>query len=361
MEKDKNRKKILIIDDSPEAIALLDNALSKQYKRQVALGSKEALKLLTEIQEVPDLILIDVMMPDMNGYQVCQQIKTYENLKDIPVIFLSALSEMKDKVMAFENGGVDYIQKPFEIEEVRARVATHIKLHDLQKKLMKYNHHLNQLVEEKTREISESQIATIYALVKLSEARDMDTGTHIDRVPEYCKYIAVRLKSRAKYKDYITDKYIENIYKASPLHDIGKVGISDAILLKPGRLTAEEFEIMKTHTTIGANTLDQVGKRYPNNQFIDMGTSIALYHHEKWDGSGYPHGLVGEEVPLSARIMAIADVYDAMRSKRVYKERYSHEKCVDIILEGSGFHFDPEIADIFSECEKEFDRIYNNY
>lgn len=223
-----------------------------------------------------------------------------------------------------------------------------------EERLSKYNSELEQIVNNKVKEISESQIATIYALVKLSESRDDDTGAHIERTSKLCRLLAQYLNILPKYKETINDDYIENIYKASPLHDIGKVGIPDNILLKPGKLTSEEFEIMKTHTTIGYKTLSEVQRKYKNNGFIKMGMEIAKYHHEKWDGTGYPIGLSGNEIPISARIMALVDVYDALRSKRVYKEAFTHEKACGIIKEGRGKHFDPLIVDVFLKNHEKF-------
>lgn len=221
-------------------------------------------------------------------------------------------------------------------------------------RLLKYNIELEEIVNKKVAEISESQIATIYALVKLAESRDDDTGTHIERTSMLCKLMAQYLSLLPECKEIINDKYIDNIYKASPLHDIGKVGIPDSILLKPGKLTKEEFDIMKSHTTIGYKTLSEVQRKYKNNGFIKMGMEIAKYHHEKWDGTGYPIGLSGNEIPVSARIMAIVDVYDALRSKRVYKEAFSHEKACEIINEGRGKHFDPLIVEVFFENHEKF-------
>jgi putative two-component system response regulator len=221
-------------------------------------------------------------------------------------------------------------------------------------RLLKYNIELEEIVNKKVAEISESQIATIYALVKLAESRDDDTGTHIERTSMLCKLMAQYLSILPEYKEIITADYIENIYKASPLHDIGKVGIPDSILLKPGKLTKEEFDIMKSHTTIGYKTLSEVQRKYKKNGFIKMGMEIAKYHHEKWDGTGYPIGLSGNEIPVSARIMAIVDVYDALRSKRVYKEGFSHEKACEIIKEGREKHFDPVLVDVFLENNERF-------
>ena len=224
--------------------------------------------------------------------------------------------------------------------------------------LKEYGEHLEELVQEKVDEISESQTATIYALVRAAESRDDETGKHIERTSLFCKLIAEKLYEAGLYPDIIDRTYAENISKASLLHDIGKIGIKDSILLKPGRLTHEEFEIMKNHVNIGYETLAGAKELYPGNVFLNIGIEVAKYHQEKWDGSGYMHGLAGNEIPLSARIMALSDVYDALRSKRVYKEPFSHEKASAIIAEGRGSHFDPVIIDIFIENNLLFDEIY---
>lgn len=230
-----------------------------------------------------------------------------------------------------------------------------------QETLKRYNDQLQELVDEKVREISESQLATLFALVKLAESRDDDTGAHVERTAELCKLMAIYLKNEPKYSAIIDDKYIDDIYKASPLHDIGKVGIPDNILLKKGKLTEEEFEIMKTHVEVGYNTLLEVQEKYKVNSFLKMGMDITRYHHEKWDGSGYPNGLSGEDIPLPGRIMSIVDVYDALRSKRVYKDALSHEESCQIIKEGSGKHFDPLLVEIFIDNHKKFQEIHDHF
>ena len=226
--------------------------------------------------------------------------------------------------------------------------------------LEKYSHRLEHLVDEKVQEISASQMATIYALIKLSESRDDDTGAHIERTSSFCRLLAEKARSVREYSKEITDAFMETIYKASPLHDIGKVGIPDKILMKPGKLNDEEFAVMKTHVQLGYDTLAKVGQQYDRNSFLKMGMDIALYHHEKWDGSGYNKGIKGDEIPLSARIMAISDVYDALRSKRVYKDAYSHEKSVEIISSSKGSHFDPILTDIFIQYNGEFKIMYES-
>jgi len=246
------------------------------------------------------------------------------------------------------------------VSELMARYAEVSKqLDEKNEQLRIYSEHLEELVQEKVEEISASQIATIHALVKAAESRDDDTGTHIERTSLFCELIAKKLLEAGRYTDTIDDSYCDTISKASPLHDIGKVGIPDAILLKPGRLTPEEFEIMKTHVNIGYEMLASTREMYPGNKFLMLGIEIAKYHHEKWDGSGYMQELTGNDIPLSARIMALSDVYDALRSRRVYKEPFSHEKTYDIIIEGRGSHFDPTIVDVFIKHDKLFEEIYD--
>jgi len=246
------------------------------------------------------------------------------------------------------------------VTELMARYADVSKqLEEKNKILEKYNHHLEELVDEKVKEITASQVATIHALVKSAESRDDDTGAHIERTANYCRLIAEKLLASALYPDIVDESFVENIEMAAPLHDIGKVGIQDAILLKPGRLTNDEFDVMKTHVDIGYETLASVEARYPGNDFIKLGMEIAKYHQEKWDGSGYMTGLSFEDIPLSARIMALSDVYDALRSKRIYKEAFSHEKSIGIIAEGRGTHFDPVLVDVFLEHSLIFRDVFD--
>jgi putative two-component system response regulator len=349
---------IMAVDDTPANLKLLEQMLQSQRYRVLAFSSgKLALKAAAE--NPPDLILLDIRMPEMDGFEVCRRLKIDDVLKEIPVLFISALSEAADKVMAFSVGGVDYVTKPFQFDEVHARVETHLRLRKLQHELEKHNLHLEELVKEKIREISDSQLATIRAVSKLAESRDDDTGQHIDRTQIFSKVLAEKMRGNPRYAGSISDTFVDNIYHASPLHDIGKVGIPDNILLKPGKLTPEEFEIMKTHTLIGANTLQTIHGKYPKNAFINMGITIARSHHEKWDGSGYPDGLAGEDIPLAARIMAVSDVYDALRSARPYKPAFTHEKSCGIIIEGGGRHFDTAIINAFTELEAAFAEIRN--
>ena len=357
MDSSPERMTIMIVDDTPANLVILDEMLQGKGYRVLAFPSgKMALK--AAMNNPPDLILLDILMPDMNGYDVCKRLKAEDTLKQIPVLFISALNEAEDKVKAFSSGGVDYVAKPFQLEEVLARVETHLHIRQMQMELEKYTLHLENLVKEKVAEISNSQLAAIVALAKLAEFRDDDTGAHIERTQAFCKILAEELRNNQHYAEYITDVRVSNISHAAPLHDIGKVGISDNILLKPGRHTPEESEIMKTHTIIGAKALSSARSKYPNNAFLNTGIVMARSHHEKWDGSGYPDGLSGEDIPLSARIMAVADVYDALRSKRPYKSGFTHEKSCAIILEGAGIHFDPALIVAFKAVELRFADTY---
>lgn len=346
---------ILIVDDTKFNIKILEDTLSKDYKLSVAMNGKSALKFMEEI--VPDIILLDIIMPEMDGFEVFSKMKEDNRLKDIPVIFLSAVTDINSKAKAFEMGAVDYVTKPFEVAEVKARVNTHLSLQLAQRELSMQNEILNMKVEERTREIALTQEATLETIANLAEYRDPETGGHINRTKGYIQVLAERLKEHHKYKDVINDTIIRSYYKASPLHDIGKIGIRDEVLLKPGKLTPSEFEEMKQHTVIGYETLKMAANQLGNNSFLTDAMEFALHHHEKWDGTGYPDGLKGEEIPISCRLMAIADVYDALISKRIYKPAFSHNKSVAIILEGNGTHFDPDLIEIFKEVNGKFREI----
>ena len=347
---------ILVVDDTPANLQLLASMLKERgYKtRPVPSG---LLALQAALSEPPDLILLDVNMPEMNGFEVCQSLKADEKLKDIPVIFISALNEVLDKVRAFAVGGVDYITKPFQFDEVQARVDTHLKIRHLQEELEQHNRQLGKLVQVQVKKISDTQMAMIFALAKLAESRDDDSGLHLERIQAFCKKLAEGLSHHARSGGQVDPKFIENIFYASPLHDIGKVAIPDSIVLKPGKLTPEEFDIMKTHAALGAEKLEAVQRQFPGNALLDMGIAIAKFHHEKWNGAGYPQGLAGEAIPLSARIMAVADVYETLRSKRCYKAPFSHDESSGIIISSSETHFDPEIVKVFVELKDDFKGI----
>jgi len=344
---------VLIVDDDADILAVLDSAIKDYGCDVIKTLSASQVMALAEATS-PDLILLDISMPEMDGYQVCKLLKLNSKLKDIPVIFMSGLDSTDVKVRAFQAGGVDYITKPFRIPELQARVGTHLNLCSLSYKL-----EFQKMVQEKVKEILEAQQATIFALAKLAEHRDCDTGAHLERVRDYCRLLAEQLYRDSSYSSQLSDEFVQCIQFASPLHDVGKVAIPDRILLKPGKLSDEEFEMMKNHTIVGAETLQVVYNEYAGNSFIGMGIEIALYHHERWDGNGYPDGLVGGNIPLSARITALADFYDALCSDRCYRKALDHDSIKTMILEGSGTHFDPEVVKAFIVLQDEFKHTMN--
>ncbi len=353
---DYSKSRVMIIDDTPMNIRVLNDILKKNtIQVQAFVDGEMALEAINE--NPPDLILLDIMMPKINGYEICERIKSNQSLEDIPVVFISALSGSLDKIKAFEMGGADYITKPFQPDEVVARVKNHLKLYKLQKQYVLYNKQLKESVDEKMIEISDAYKGASLALAKLTESRDYETGQHIRRVQELSQLLAQLLYNSSTFEEPITHDFIQDIYYAASLHDIGKVGIPDDILLKKGSLSKEEFEIIKTHVVIGAETLEEVHSIYANN-IISLGMKIARYHHEKYDGTGYMEGLKAEEIPLEARIMTLVDVYDALRSERPYKKAINHNDTCKIIEADIGKHFDPKIGQLFLKNHEKFDEIY---
>jgi len=349
-------RNIVVVDDDIEDLKVLTRILRIQGHRIRPISEGE-LALESARSDPPDLVILDINMPGMNGYEVCREMKKDERLKDIPVLFLSGMGGIEDKVEAFRAGGVDYITKPFQLEEVRTRVETHLKIRQLQVEIEYRNHNLQNLVREQVRKIADSQMATIFALAKLADSRDPVTGKHIERVQALSWLLAAHLGATSLSRGGTDSEYAEYISQASALHDIGKVGVRDQVLLNPGPLTPEEFEEMKVHTTLGASTLKAVTEKYPGNMFINLGMEIALSHHEKWDGTGYPQGLSGNKIPFPARIVAVADVYDALRSRRSYRSALNHEQACAQVLDGSGKHFDPQVTGVFGKIKDEFRAI----
>lgn len=354
---------ILVVDDNAANRDMLARRLARQgHEVIVAADGYQALEMLRT--RAFSLVLLDISMPRMDGYEVLQQIKSDQVLRHVPVVMVTAIDDTESTAKCIEMGAEDYLPKPFNPHLLRARVNAclarkqlHDREMDFQQRLQEHTLRLEERVADQIKELSASQLAAIFAMSKLAESKDPETGAHLERMREYCKVLSDTLARRAPFAPIIDDHFIETIYAASPLHDIGKVGIPDSILLKPGALTAQERATMETHTTLGADTLRAVHEHHPGNDFIRMGIDIAHGHHEKWDGSGYPLGMKGEEIPLSARILALGDVYDALTSKRCYKEAFSHEKSRAIIVEGRGSHFDLAIVDVFLESEEEFFRI----
>ncbi len=355
-----DRAVVLIVDDTADNITLLTSLLGDRYKNKVATNGPKALQIA--FKDPPDLILLDIMMPGMDGYSVCKELKTNPVTKDVPVIFLTAKAQEDDETHGFELGAVDYITKPISPPILMARVATHLDLQKARKTLAKHNEELEAEVEARTRQLAGLQDSLITAMASMSETRDNETGLHIRRTQLYLHALAEHLRENAKFSDYLTERNITMIYKSAPLHDIGKVGVPDRILLKPGRLDADEFEEMKKHTLYGRDTIIAAEKELETPEpFLEIARDIAYMHHEKWDGSGYPTGAKGEDIPIAARMMALADVYDALISKRVYKPAMSHDQAKSIIMEGRGTHFDPDIVDTFLRIADLFDSIAKAY
>ncbi|GAA5030065.1 two-component system response regulator [Massilia kyonggiensis] len=357
----KDKPTILIVDDTPDNIMLLSRLLKDRYNTKVANNGSLALQIA---QSTPglDLILLDVMMPGLDGYETCRQLKANPVTADIPVIFLTAKNQVEDEAMGLSLGAVDYIAKPISPPILFARVATQLTLLDARRQLQAHNENLEKLVQERTAQLALMQEAIIMAMGTLAETRDNAAVTkgdhHIRRTQHYVRALARHLQHHPRFAADLTDENIELLYRSVPLHDIGKVGIPDRILLKPGVLDREEFEVMKLHAVYGRDTIMLVEKHIGGtNGFLMFAREIAHSHQEKWDGSGYPDRLAGEQIPLSARLMAVADVYDALISRRVYKPAFTHQQALDVMRKGRGTHFDPDVLDAFFEIEGQFAAI----
>ncbi|MBJ7552259.1 response regulator [Marinomonas ostreistagni] len=355
-------KTVLVVDDEPVNISVLSGTLRNQYRVIVAKSGKQALERIEQVI-IPDIILLDIMMPEMDGYEVCRILKAKPETKDIPIVFVSAMSDHQDEEKGLSLGAMDYISKPLSPSIVLARVQNILQFKEAQRALESQNKQLEQKVVERTQEVFLTQNVTIHALASLAETRDNETGNHIRRTQHYVKTLATKLMADGHHLDELNDENIDLLFRSAPLHDIGKVGIPDHILLKPGKLDVDEFEIMKTHAQLGAQALavanDAVGES--DTSFLRFAREIAECHHEKWDGSGYPKGLKGEDIPISGRIMALADVYDALISERIYKPAFSHEKAKGIILDGREKHFDPKVVDAFLATELAFIEIAEQF
>lgn len=317
---------ILVVDDIPDNIHTLSGILSDEFRIKAATSGAKAIQIATTSPK-PHLILLDIMMPEMDGYEVCSRLKNNPLTADIPIIFVTAKAEVVDEQKGFELGAVDYITKPVSPPIVKARVKTHIDLHD-------HNLALAIKVKQRTQQLEKSQLEIIQRLGRAAEYKDNETGMHVVRMSHYSKVLAQQLD--------VSERWVELVFQAAPMHDIGKIGIPDAVLRKPGKLDADEWEVMQGHVNIGADIIAD-----SDSLLLQMAQEIALYHHEKWDGSGYPHGLKGEEIPLSARIVAIADVFDALTSERPYKKAWPVEKAITVLEQDAGSHFDPTLVPIF--------------
>lgn len=355
------RPTLLVVDDTPDNLMLMSALLKGSYRVKVANGGEKALRI-AQSERPPDLILLDIMMPDMDGYQVIGELKRDPRTRDVPVIFLTAKAEIDDERRGLELGAVDYITKPISPPIVIARVKAQLTLKAAADFLRDKAAFLEREVALRTREVRAIQDVTILAMASLAETRDSDTGNHIRRTQHYVRALAERLRDNPRFAFFLSESNIELLFKSAPLHDIGKVGIPDRILLKPGRLDAEEFRIMQRHTELGRDAIAHAEKSLGTDvDFLRLAKEIALSHQEKWDGSGYPQGLSGEQIPIAARLMALADVYDALISRRVYKEALTHAEATAIINEGRGKHFDPDVVDAFVAINAAFAEIARRF
>lgn len=357
---DREKPVVLVVDDTPGNIILLNEILKDEYKIKIATNGEKALE--AALKTPPDIILMDVMMPVMDGYEACLRLKENERLRNIPILFLTAKSDEEDEKRGFALGAADYIIKPVSPPILAARMKTHLELKRSRDILENQNQFLDEEIKRRTRDVSVVQEASIMAMAALAETRDYETGRHLQRSKLYIRKLAEHMGKIDKFKEILTPEKIKLIAISSPLHDIGKIGMPDNILLKPGSLTDEEYEIMKKHTVLGRDAIlcaeDLIGG---TETFLSCAREISYSHHEKWDGSGYPQGLSGEDIPLPARLMAVVDAYDALTSRRIYKEAISHEKAVSIIKSDSGKHFDPDVVCAFLELQEQFKEISGEY
>lgn len=380
---------VLVVDDTPENLTVLGELLQPRYRVRVANSGRRALQVAAS-EPRPDLILLDVMMPDMDGYAVINELRANPGTRDIPVIFVTAMDSDEDEERGLALGAVDYITKPIRPAIVLARIHAHMELKAARDWLKNQNTWLESEVARRMRDNQLMQDVSIRALASLAEARDMETGQHIRRTQGYVEVLVTHLRPHPRFSRFFSNTMAHMVVKAAPLHDIGKVGIPDSILLKPGRLTADEFEIMKTHSSIGgdaielamrgelndedfqilqkhrhlgSNALDSAVLEFENAPlaFLAVAKEIAMWHHEKWDGSGYPDGLAGDAIPIPARLMALADVFDALASRRVYKEPMPYVVVMRLIREGSNQHFDPDVVDAFLANQDAFREMLERY
>lgn len=343
---------ILVVDDNETNVMILEELLGDDYGIVTATDGAEAVEAYK--QHKPGVVLMDIMMPNVNGYDATRQIKAMPNSEYVQVILVSAKASADERVKGYECGAEDYVVKPFDPDELFAKVRVYARLFAAQYELAQAkaevvgdNDRLQSLVEAQAAELVGKRDMLVFALAELADSRDPETGQHLQRMREYCRVLAEHLAEHGPYQDKIDQAYLDAIYLAAPLHDIGKVGIPDTILLKPGRLTDEEFDLMKQHTVIGATALENVARHGEKGQFIEMAIEIARSHHEKFDGKGYPDAIAGQSIPLSARITAVADVFDALTSARVYKEAFTAQVARSMIEKDAGTHFDPAVIEAF--------------
>jgi putative two-component system response regulator len=346
------KKLIMLIDDDPTNLMTGKTVIQKLYEDLYTVWTVDsgvrALELLE--RKLPDLILLDIEMPEMDGYETIKRLKSNQKTAKIPVIFLTALSSADNEYDGLALGAADYITKPFNEKILQKRIETHLMLAE-------HTNNLEQLVESKTQKIVQLQDAVLSTVAELVEFRDDNTGGHIDRTQSYLQLLVENMIKRGLYNEAIAVWDVNLLIKSAQLHDVGKISIPDNILNKPAKLTDEEFTVMKTHAALGKDAISKIISKVDESEFLHQAALMAYTHHERWDGNGYPQGLKGEEIPLQGRLMAIADVYDALISERPYKKAFSHEEAVKIISAGKYTQFDPLLTELFEDIESEFRTI----
>jgi putative two-component system response regulator len=353
------RKTIFLVDDNLTNLTVGKTALAEHYNVFTLNSGEKLLKMLEK--NIPDLILLDIEMPEMNGYDVIKIIKNKDKTKHIPVIFLTARDDAEGELEGLSLGAIDYITKPFSPVLLLKRIETHLLIEFQKKELVNYNNNLQELVEKKTKAVLELQSTVLKTVAELVEFRDDITGGHIERTTSYLGVLLDALLVLGSYEEEITSWDIKLVLQSAQLHDVGKIAIRDSILQKPGKLTDEEFAEIKKHTTFGKEIIEKIKRKTSEKAFLEHAEIFAATHHEKWDGSGYPKGLKGLQIPLQGRLMAIADVYDALVSNRPYKEAFPHEDAVHIISAGKGTHFEPTLVDLFLKVADQFNHIAKSF
>jgi len=346
------RKTVFLVDDDVTNLTVGKSALTEYYKVFTLDSGSRLLKMLEK--NIPDLILLDIEMPEMNGYETIKIIKSKPETCGIPVIFLTGKNDDESELEGLSLGAVDYVTKPFSPQLLLKRIEVHLLVESQRQELINYNDHLQEIVEAKTKSVVELQDAILKTMIELVERRDYETGGHIERTTRYLKILLAAMMKQSLEKEKLSSWNLDLVLKSAQLHDVGKIAIQDSILRKPGSLTSEEFGEIKKHTVVGEEIIEEIKKNSAEQAFLEHAGIFAATHHEKWDGTGYPRGLKGEEIPLQGRLLAIADVYDALVSDRPYKKAFTHEKAVEIITEGKGRHFDPILIDLFLSVSDEF-------
>jgi len=348
----RQKRRILIVDDDPVICRLFRALLEKEYAVREAACGEESLEIAKSW--LPDLVLLDIMMPGIDGFETCRQLKVLPCVQPPAVIMVTGKSGPAEQARAFESGADDYMIKPVDSAELRSRTELHFRLREsqaitasLQQEVDSNHIALKREARERIEQTIAVQDVAVFTLAKVAESRDNETGEHIERMREYSQLLAQELSRNGTYVNEIDEVFLADLYRSTPLHDIGKVGIPDSILLKPGQLTREEFEVMKRHTVIGSDILHQAATQLSGGGFLTMAATIAQFHHERWDGTGYPTGLAKDRIPLPARIASVADVYDALTSKRPYKEAWSPSRAKQTIDEAAGTQFDPVVVAAF--------------